>query len=253
MVSQSGGLAIIIPARYDASRFPGKLLELAGNITILEHTWRRACQVDSVDTVAIATDSDVIAAAADLFSARVIKTGRHPSGTDRIAAAIEDINPTPRWVVNVQGDEPLINPATISALCQQLQTSDDEIVTCATPFASAEDWRDPSIVKAVCDASGRALYFSRSPIPATQKLQGDEAFNRVRPLCLAHIGMYGYPVAILKRLLALPPSPLELAESLEQLRALEEGITIRVIKVQERSISVDTPQDLARVRQIMGE
>jgi len=252
MVSPSEGLAIIIPARYDASRFPGKLLQLAGKRTILEHTWRRASQVSAADTVTIATDSEQIAAAAESFNAPVIMTGAQPSGTDRIAAAISELRPAPRWVVNLQGDEPLINPANISLLCDQLRTSDDEIVTCATKIESASEWSDPNIVKVVCDESDRALYFSRAAIPATQAGQGDDAFRLISSLCMGHIGIYGYPVAILRRLQALEPSPLERAESLEQLRALEAGITIRVIKVEERSVSVDTPEDLQKVREIMG-
>jgi 3-deoxy-manno-octulosonate cytidylyltransferase (CMP-KDO synthetase) len=251
MGSPLDGLAIIIPARYEASRFPGKLLQKVADRTILEWTWRRAVDAVGAGQIWIATDSDEIAATASQFGATCLRTGDHPTGTDRIAAAMTAITPEPTHIVNLQGDEPLIDPAVIKRLCRRLISSTDTIITCATPLKSAHQWRDPAQVKVVCDGEGRALYFSRAPIPATQSGWEPLQFKSLTTSVLGHIGLYGYPAAVLKRLLRLAPTPLEKQESLEQLRALETGIPIEVITVPERSVAVDTPDDLERVRQIM--
>lgn len=251
MGSPLDGLAIIIPARYEASRFPGKLLQKVASRTVLEWTWLRAVEAVGRDRIWIATDSDQIDSAAVAFGAQVIRTGQHPTGTDRIAAAINLISPKPQWVVNLQGDEPLLDPAVITRLCAQLITTSDTIVTCAAPLETVDQWLDPAQVKVVCDRKGRALYFSRAPIPASQLGWQNDRFESVRSSCLGHIGLYGYPVGILERLLSLSPTALEIAESLEQLRALETGIAIKVITVKEASVAVDTPDDLERVKKLL--
>ena len=253
MGSAAGGLAVVIPARFEATRLPGKLLKLAAGRSILEWTWRRAMQVEDVQGVWIATDSDEISAAAATFGAAVIRTGPQPSGTDRVAEALRKIDPRPRWVINLQGDEPLIDPAVIAAIGAVLTAGNNEIVTCAAPIESAEAWSDPAVVKVVTAADGRALYFSRAPLPATVAGATPEAFAKIAPLARVHIGIYGYPVALLTRLLACEPTPLERAESLEQLRMLELGIPIRVIPVAETGGAVDTAADLARARTLLEE
>ena len=221
--------------------------------TILEWTWRRALDAVGVSSIWIATDSDEIADEAEQFGSQVIRTGLQPTGSDRVAAALDSITPTPRWVINLQGDEPLLDPSVIIQLYRKLITSSDRIITCATPLRTAAEWLDPARVKVVCDSGGRALYFSRAPIPATQGGTDAGHFEAARSLCLGHIGLYGYPVAILKKLMTLKPSPLEKIESLEQLRALEAGIEIDVVKVAQRSLAVDTPADLEKVRQILED
>jgi len=243
-----GGVAVVIPARLDATRFPGKLLARAAGRTILEWTWSRTRRAEGVQTVWIATDSDEIATEAGRFGAQVIRTGEHRSGTDRVAAAADAITPPPDWVVNVQGDEPLIAPATIGALCAVLRETPGTLVTCSAPLQDYRAWIDPTVVKVVVDARGDALYFSRAPIPAVKEGATPAAFARVRNVARAHVGIYGYPLDLLRRLRDLPASPLELIESLEQLRALEAGVRIRVVAVAASSQAVDTPADLERVR-----
>jgi 3-deoxy-manno-octulosonate cytidylyltransferase (CMP-KDO synthetase) len=251
MASAAAGPAIVIPARLDATRFPGKLLHRIAGRSILEWTWRRAREVAGISGVWVATDSDEIAREASAFGAPVLRTQAHRSGTDRVGAAVRQIRPAPRWVVNLQGDEPLVAPRTIARLCDTLRATDEEMVTCAAPVSSLDEWRDPNVAKVVCSADGRALYFSRAPIPASKRGVDKEAFATLRLLPLAHVGIYGYPASVLERLLALPAAPLEQAESLEQLRALEAGIPIRVVHVDVGGYGVDTPQDLLRVEPIL--
>jgi 3-deoxy-manno-octulosonate cytidylyltransferase (CMP-KDO synthetase) len=253
MDSAKQGLAVIIPARFESVRFPGKLLhEIAGK-TVLERTWRRAREIGGLQGIWIATDSDEIARAAASFGAGVLRTGRHPSGTDRVGEAVGAIQPAPGWVINLQGDEPLLDPRAIEQVAAALRAGDGEIVTCAAPLASPRDWLDPAVVKVVISRAGRALYFSRAPVPGSPSGPVPEAFELARQHAFQHIGIYGYPVALLQRFLALAPSPLEEAESLEQLRALEAGIPIRVIRLTVSSPAVDTPADLLRVCQLVEE
>ncbi|MCK4304869.1 MAG: 3-deoxy-manno-octulosonate cytidylyltransferase [Candidatus Eisenbacteria sp.] len=251
MASAADGMALVIPARLEATRFPRKLLHQIAGRSILEWTWRRAGEVAGLCGVWVATDSDEIAREAGAFGALVLRTQAHRSGTDRVGAAVRQIRPAPRWVVNLQGDEPLVDPRTIGRLCDTLRATDDEMVTCGAPVSSLDEWRDPSVVKVVCSADGRALYFSRAPIPGSQRGGDKDAFVSLRPLILAHVGIYGYPAGVLERLLALPGTPLEQAESLEQLRALEAGIPIRVVRVDGGGHGVDTKEDLLRVEPVL--
>ncbi len=251
MGSASGGLAVVIPARLASTRLPKKLLRKIAGRSVLEWTWSRIPRVANLAGVWIATDSDEIAGEATRFGADVLRTGPQPSGTDRVGAAIAGLTPRPRWVVNLQGDEPLVDPETISALCAALGSGDDQLVTCAAPIRDVREWCDPSVVKVVCDADGCALYFSRAPIPGAPGATADARFARARDLARVHVGIYGYPVPLLERLLALPPSPLERIESLEQLRALEAGIPMRVVQVGPQGPSVDTAEDLRRVESIL--
>jgi 3-deoxy-manno-octulosonate cytidylyltransferase (CMP-KDO synthetase) len=240
---------VVIPARYDSSRLPGKaLLPLAGKPMLQwVHERARAC---GAAEVCVATDDERIASAARGFGADVAMTARtHVSGTDRIAEvalsrkwADEDI------VVNVQGDEPLIPPAVIDQVAQLLATHvRADIGTLAVKIDSAAELGDPNVVKAACSADGRALYFSRAPIPFNR-----DAPATLTPATLRHVGIYAYRVAALKRLSKLPPSRLELIEKLEQLRALENGMEIRVALAVERPLAdVNTAADLERAERAL--
>ncbi|MBP7669593.1 MAG: 3-deoxy-manno-octulosonate cytidylyltransferase [Candidatus Eisenbacteria bacterium] len=243
------GLAIILPARLQSTRLPRKLLiEVAGR-TILEWTWRRACATGA--PVWVATDSAEIASAAQSFGARVLQTGAQPNGTQRVAAAAELLDPLPRWVVNLQGDEPLIDPLVVARVAERTQAEQGAIVTAAAPMACLEDWLDPGVVKVVC-AGERALYFSRAPIPSSTAASARETFARARETALQHVGIYGFSLETLRRYARLPASPLADIESLEQLRALEAGIPISVVRVSHASPAVDTPADLARIEPLLA-
>jgi 3-deoxy-manno-octulosonate cytidylyltransferase (CMP-KDO synthetase) len=240
---------VVIPARFDSSRLPGKaLLPLAGK-PMLQWVHERA-RASRAAEVVIATDDERIASAARGFGAEVALTARtHLSGTDRIA----EVAATRGWldddvVVNVQGDEPLIPPVVIDQVAMLLAThARADVATLAVKLDSAADLNDPNVVKAVCDAGGRALYFSRAPVP----------WNRDAPATLTgahlrHVGIYAYRVVALRRLAALPPTRLEQVEKLEQLRALENGMEIRVALAVERPLAdVNTAADLERAERAL--
>jgi 3-deoxy-manno-octulosonate cytidylyltransferase (CMP-KDO synthetase) len=236
---------VIIPARYAATRLPGKALADIGGMPMIEHVYRRAAAVEEVDAVVVATDDSRIAAAVERFGGIVRMTeGVHESGTDRVAEIARGL--ASDIVVNVQGDEPLIEPEMIAAVIRPLMA--DGTVSMSTlrrPLDDETAERDPNVVKVVVDRAGDALYFSRAPIPFTK------GRGRDRP-CFAHVGVYGYRREFLLLLASLDPTPLERAESLEQLRALEHGFRIRTIETPGETISVDTPEDLARVRALVA-
>ena len=226
-----------IPARYNSTRLPGKpLRELAGR-TMIEHVYRRASGADGVDRVVVLTDDERIVAAVEAFGGTAQMTPADcASGTDRIAYAARDWQAAA--IVNVQGDEPLIDPAAITSVARHLRAHPDEpMVTLAAP-AAEEEKDDPHAVKVVCDRRGYALYFSRSRVPYPR--------NGAAAPVLKHIGIYGYQRRTLLELAGLEPTPLERSESLEQLRALENGIAIRVLEVEGSEPGVDTAEDLAR-------
>jgi 3-deoxy-manno-octulosonate cytidylyltransferase (CMP-KDO synthetase) len=242
------GLAVIIPARLESTRLPRKLLQTIDSRTVLEWTWRRAHVAVGRECVRIATDSDEIAAAADAFGGQVIRTGPHRCGSERVAAAARALGSAARWVVNLQADEPLLEPQAIRAVAQRLREGEAAIVTCGAPLANCEAWSDPAVVKVIATRAGRVLFFSRAPIPWSG---ATEPFERVRELVSQHVGLYGYPRAMLERFVQLPPSPLELAESLEQMRALEAGMPMALVRLAGAAPAVDTPADLERVRAIV--
>ncbi len=229
--------AIVIPARWASSRLPGKpLLELAGK-PLVRHVWERCLKVKGVDTVIVATDDMRIAEAAFAFGAEVALTSpRHPSGTDRIAEVASrlagfDI------VLNVQGDEPFIPPALPSKLLDALQKDRSlSMSTAACPLA-AEELENPNCVKVVTALDGTALYFSRAPIPCDR--DGDTSPARLR-----HLGIYGYRRRFLLEFVRWKQTPLEKSEKLEQLRALEHGAKIHVVKTRPTGPGIDTPADL---------
>jgi 3-deoxy-manno-octulosonate cytidylyltransferase (CMP-KDO synthetase) len=236
-------IAVIIPARYGAQRFPGKpLADLAGR-PIIAHVVERARRARGVDVVAVATDDERIARAAERAGAEAIVTGDAPTGTDRVAQAASRLRPAPDVVVNLQGDEPLIEPGAIETLVEAMVPG-VAMATLARPLAGGELVR-PQVVKVVTDARGDALYFSRAPIP--HRRSGGES-----PLARAHVGIYAFTAAFLQEFAALPPGRLEAEESLEQLRALEHGHRIRVADTRYAGFGIDTPEDLERARAVLA-
>jgi 3-deoxy-manno-octulosonate cytidylyltransferase (CMP-KDO synthetase) len=237
-------VAVIIPARYGAARFPGKpLAELAGQ-PIIGHVVQRALQARGVDVVAVATDDERIGEAAGRAGGRVILTGPAASGTDRVAQAARQLDPRPDVVVNLQGDEPLIEPAAIELLVEAMQDPAVPMATLARPLDPGE-WERTHVVKVVCDLAGNALYFSRAPIP--HRRAGGQS-----PLARAHVGMYAFTAQFLEQFAALPQGRLEVEESLEQLRALENGFRVRVVETRYRGFGIDTPEDLARAAALLA-
>lgn len=239
---------VVIPARFASTRLPGKILaEIAGR-PMIEHVYRRAAAARLVDGVLVATDDERIADAVRAFGGAAVMTRPdHVSGTDRIAEVAAAL--PCRAVVNVQGDEPLIQPDTIdAAVAPMLEDPSLEMSTTCRPLASPDEFTSPSVVKVVTDLRGNALYFSRAPIPASAP---SVALGPVPSVARAHMGLYVYRRDTLLRLAALPAVPLERIESLEQLRALAHGIRIRVVETPHLTAAVDTPADLERVRQLM--
>lgn len=234
-----------IPARYGSTRLPGKpLLPIAGR-PMIEHVYTRVAGARGLDRVVVLTDDERIAEAVQRFGGEWEMTPEDcASGTDRIAWAARSWNASA--VINIQGDEPLIDPEGISRIAGHLAANPgDPVVTLATP-AEPEEMDNPNAVKVVLARDGSALYFSRSPIPyPRQPPQSSGAAP------LKHLGIYGYQRDALLRLAGLPPTPLERSESLEQLRALENGIPIRVLVVDRGSFGVDTAEDLERVETIL--
>lgn len=229
----------VIPARYGATRFPGKPLAQLWGKPMVQHVWERCSQAQGVDHVIVATDDDRIAAACRTFGAEAVLTDPAlPSGTDRVARAAL-AHPECDVVLNVQGDEPAIEPEVISSVAALMRRSHVQIGTAVVPQAPDTDFERPHVVKAVVAQDGRALYFSRSIIPYLRN-QPEAGTIHFR-----HLGIYGFQRDILHKLVALPPSPLEKVESLEQLRWLEAGYAIHTVSVRSRSVGVDTPEDLA--------
>ncbi|MEO8308534.1 MAG: 3-deoxy-manno-octulosonate cytidylyltransferase [Pseudomonadota bacterium] len=247
---------VVIPARFGSARLPGKPLLMIGGRPMLQ--WVHECAVASgAATVVVATDDDRIAEVASAFGARVQLTSlTHVSGTDRIAEVALQAGWAPEEViVNLQGDEPMMPSALVRQVAHLLlEQASAEIATLATRITGVAGFMDPNTVKVVTDATGRALYFSRAPIPwgrdtAPAGMASQRGFAAAR----RHIGLYAYRVAALRRLSLLPPSPLELVEKLEQLRALESGMEIRVADATETpGPDVNTAEDLARVALLLG-
>jgi 3-deoxy-manno-octulosonate cytidylyltransferase (CMP-KDO synthetase) len=244
---------IVIPARHGSSRLPGKPLLLLAGKPLLQHVHGRA-RGSRATEILVATDDERIAVLARGFGARVVMTAaRHPSGTDRIAEVaqlegwgLQDI------VVNLQGDEPLM-PASLLDQVAALLEADAEaaIATLSSPIPTDEAFRDRNVVKVVCDSKGRALYFSRAPIPWPRDAAADAERPRIAG-AQRHIGLYAYRVSALLRLAAAAPTALEQVEKLEQLRALENGMPIRVAEaVESPGPDVNTPEDLERVSRLL--
>ncbi len=238
----------VIPARYASSRFPGKALAKIGSKYMLQHVYERVAMARYLTNVIIATDDQRIYDVARNFGAPVRMTRPdHPSGTDRVAeVASAD---TAEWVVNVQGDEPLIDPGAIDAAV--LPLVEEPSIPMGTLKKQIEDpaeVEDPNVVKVVTDRFENAIYFSRATIPYMRDQAGDKHADE--PLHYKHIGLYVYRRDFLLKYPALPVGPLERAERLEQLRALENGHKIRVVETEYESIGVDTPEDLEKVSKL---
>jgi 3-deoxy-manno-octulosonate cytidylyltransferase (CMP-KDO synthetase) len=226
----------IIPARFNSTRFPGKPIVEVDGKTLIEHVYRQVERANRVCRILIATDDQRIADAVRRFGGTAIMTRNdHPSGTDRLAEAAQDLAPD-TLVVNVQGDEPMIDPADIDRAIEAALRGDAEIVTLMTPL-DPDQADDPNRVKVVTDRNGIALYFSRAKIPSGGT-------------CFLHLGLYVYRVGFLKKFARLERTPLEIAERLEQLRALEHGFRIRVVEVEKESWGIDTPADLEKFKWI---
>jgi len=238
-------ITVIIPARWASTRFPGKpLAELRGK-PLVQHVWERAGRAKRVGRVIIATDDMRIAEAAFDFGAEVALTSpTHPTGTDRLAEVAKKLKSAP-IILNVQGDEPDVAPSTIDRLAGALL--DDPklgLVTAANPVTDPADLHNPNVVKVVTDLAGHALYFSRSVIPHDRDGRGGTKYLR-------HQGIYGYRRKVLLDFVKWKPTPLEQAEKLEQLRALEHGIAIGVIVVRRGSVGVDVPGDMAKAERAL--
>jgi 3-deoxy-manno-octulosonate cytidylyltransferase (CMP-KDO synthetase) len=235
MARGAGPVVAVIPARYASTRLPGKPLLAETGKTLIQHVYEQVRKVAGLDRIVVATDDDRILQAVKAFGGEAIMTSlRHPTGTDRIAEAVKNIDCAK--VINVQGDEPEIEPALIEAVIALLD-QDAEMATLAVPFQNPQDALLSHRVKVVIDRHHNALYFSRSRIPYS---------NGTPSPALLHVGLYGYTKSFLQRYVTLDPTPLELAEKLEQLRALEHGYKIKVGIVKAKSLGgIDTPEDYA--------
>ena len=242
--SDSGGVVAIIPARYQSSRLPGKALADLGGRPMIEHVYRRAAAATSITSVIVATDDERILEAVRGFGGIACMTSPgHRSGTDRLAEVVAELSSD--IIVNVQGDEPLIEPVMIDEAVEPLL--EDQLVVMSTLRRRIDDPADlqnPNVTKLVVDREGYALYFSRAAIPFVR--DGCPPARAWR-----HVGLYVYRRDCLLQLAGLPASELERAESLEQLRALEHGIRILAVETAHDSIGVDTPEDLERVRRLI--
>jgi len=232
----------IIPARWSSTRFPGKPLHLIAGKPLLQHVWERSRRAKNPDSIIIATDDMRIAKAAFDWGAEVALTSRrHPSGTDRAAEVVRHAKHF-AFVVNIQGDEPLIDPRLIDKLIEKLRSDGNvDIVTSAHPFQKPAEASSPHQVKVVVDAFGHALYFSRAAIPFPHRV------SKIK--YLRHQGIYGFRRDALLQFVKWKPSPLERAESLEQLRALENGVKVHVLITRHGSPGVDTPADAKALEQ----
>jgi 3-deoxy-manno-octulosonate cytidylyltransferase (CMP-KDO synthetase) len=238
----------IIPARYASTRFPGKPLTLIAGKSLIQRVVEQCQKAKSLSEVIVATDDERIYSAAKNFCRVEMTSANHPSGSDRIAEAARKI--ACDAVVNIQGDEPMIEPAVIDSVARALEGC--EMSTAATRIKDTAELLNPNVVKTVVNASGRALYFSRRTIPYLRECAGNSADDLLGAYpFLKHLGIYGYRRDTLLRLVTFPVSPLENAEKLEQLRALDNGIEIAVMQVDYDSVGVDAPEDVAKVEKLL--
>jgi len=238
----------IVPARYGSTRFPGKPLALIAGKTLIQHVVERCQQAAALSEVIVATDDARIWEVAQNFCRAEMTAADHPSGSDRIAEVAGRC--ACDGIVNIQGDEPLIDPAAIDAVAGALEKS--EMSTAATLIRNPQEYDNPNVVKVVVNHANRALYFSRRTVPYLREAASRSVSEQLAAFpFLKHLGIYGYRRETLLRLVRFPVSPLEAAEKLEQLRALENGIEIGVVKVEYDSVGVDVPADVARVEQLL--
>jgi 3-deoxy-manno-octulosonate cytidylyltransferase (CMP-KDO synthetase) len=235
----------VIPARYGSTRLPGKSLILICGKPLIQHVVERAAEASRLSDLMVATDDKRIADVVERLGHRAVMTGAdHPSGTDRIAEAVE--NADAEIVINIQGDEPLIDPELINGLADVMSAGRDcDMATAAVPLTDETALRDPAVVKVVVDKNGNALYFSRSVIPYVRDSEVECALYR------RHVGIYAYKKDFLMQLVETEPCALELAEKLEQLRALYIGGRIMVMDVQDAAPGVDTEEDVKKVEKLL--
>ena len=239
----------IIPARYASTRFPGKPLHPIAGKPLIQRVVEQCRKASSLSEIIVATDDARIAEVVKEFCRVEMTKPEHPSGSDRIAEVVARCECDA--VVNIQGDEPLIDPAVIDAVAGAL--ADCEMSTAATPIKTPTEYDNPNVVKVVVNAAGRALYFSRRTIPYLREAASRSVSEQLAAFpFLKHLGIYGYRRATLLQMVRFPVSPLESAEKLEQLRALENGIQIAVVKVDYDSVGVDVPEDVARVERLLA-
>ncbi|MDR1840622.1 MAG: 3-deoxy-manno-octulosonate cytidylyltransferase [Holophagales bacterium] len=248
----------VLPARFASTRFPGKPLTLIAGKPMIQWVWEAAKRAN-VDSVVVATDDERIAAAVNDFDGRVVFTDPElPSGTDRVAAAVDRLDEAFDVVLNIQGDEPAMHFETIASVVNLMAERPDlPMGTAACPFNRLDEIFNPNNVKVVVDNQNRALYFSRSPIPYLRNSTRFDmdfrpwAQNSQLSLFRRHLGIYAYRLQVLKQFISLPPHSLEQAEMLEQLRALAAGIAIGVAQTPHCSLGVDTPEDVALVEEML--
>jgi 3-deoxy-manno-octulosonate cytidylyltransferase (CMP-KDO synthetase) len=240
----------IIPARYASSRFPGKPLADIGGKTMIQRVYEQAQKCDLLAEVVVATDDERIFKHAETFGNVVMTDASHRSGTDRCLEAFSIINKKNKYrdedgLINIQGDEPFVAPGQIEMLIKLLQDPGKDIVSLVKKISSAEAYKNPNVVKVVMSKKGKALYFSRSPIPY---LRNDTIMDESLPAFgHQHIGLYGFRIDILKQIAALPEGKLEKAESLEQLRWMENAFDIYLSETLSGTIAIDTPEDLKKI------
>ena len=233
----------LIPARYASTRFPGKPLALLAGKPVIQHVYEQAIKV--LDAVYVATDDERIYNKVTEFGGKAVMTStKHHSGTDRIEEALEKVGGDFDVVVNIQGDEPFIAQSQIETLCHCFEDEDTQIATLGKPFECIKAVENPNSPKIVVDNRGYAMYFSRSVIPFVRGVERQEWLKKY-PF-LKHLGIYAYRTEVLKAITRLPQSSLELAESLEQLRWLENGYRIKVGITNVETVGIDTPEDLQR-------
>jgi 3-deoxy-manno-octulosonate cytidylyltransferase (CMP-KDO synthetase) len=238
----------VIPARHASSRFPGKPLALIAGKPLLQRVVEQCRRATTLHEVIVATDDARIAEVAGKFCRVELTRGDHPSGTDRVAEVVE--RTACDAAVNVQGDEPLIDPGVIDAVARALGGA--AMSTAATPLRDPAEYDNPNVVKVVVNAAGRALYFSRRTIPFVRDAAHRPVAEQLAAFpFLKHLGIYGYRRETLLKLVRCPVSALEAAEKLEQLRALEQGLEIAVARVNHDSVGVDAPEDVARVERLL--
>ncbi len=244
----------IIPARYASTRFPGKPLALIKGLPMIQHVCHQVAKAKTVERVIVATDDQRIADAVNGFGAEVMMTStEHPTGTDRLAEVTERIDA--ELIVNVQGDEPLINPRMIDQAVQPLLDNPKlQMGTLASRIDEIDDFYNPNVVKVVKGSDSLALYFSRAPIPWPRDLSREQLAESLERVALfRHIGLYVYRRELLLSYPGMEKTPLEGLENLEQLRALESGIKLYVAETEFACHGVDTPEDLERVSRLMSQ
>lgn len=248
---------IIIPARYASTRFPGKPLAMLGGESIVGRVWRTAQQMGAAERVVVATDDERIhahMAAVGGPEASMMTSTAHRSGTDRCGEVLRRLKERGEEydvVVNLQGDEPFVEPAQIEALKDCFADSGCDIATLRTPIRSTAELMSPNNVKVVCDGQGRALYFSRQPIPYRRDVAPEQWLDGAA--YYKHVGIYAFRGAVLEELCKLAPAPLEECEKLEQLRWLSAGYSITVRDTDHANIGIDTPADLAEAERALRE